>query len=382
MALLRIGFVINNNAQVPAWYGQTIKTVVERGYVVFFVLGKEEAEKEKKSLAFTLFQSFENWWFRTAYDSMALVSVDAFFSGDNTLNLGQVSLVAPPALKKIKDWGLDMLYTISGNPKEWEALAKTATYGLWRIQFSDSGYGENKFSAFWEVMNHLPLTSSALLVYKNEKTIVAYEGTTATVPYSVKNNFHSLAWKASSYLPLRLATLAQERNLFLANRPTAQPQHKQLRPGNRQMMFLFLQNLIRYVSYKQKNKAHKPFTLLYCFAKFNLGALQANAFIPLRLPGKNVFYADPFVVEKDGVNYLFFEEMDYTNNKAHIVVITIDEAKIFSESKVVLERPYHLSYPFLFAHNGDYYMIPETAANKTVELYKATAFPFKWEHVM
>jgi hypothetical protein len=46
----------------------------------------------------------------------------------------------------------------------------------------------------------------------------------------------------------------------------------------------------------------------------------------------------------------------------------------------VLARPYHLSYPFVFAHDGEIFMIPETTAAKRVELYRATDFPRAWAH--
>jgi hypothetical protein len=42
-------------------------------------------------------------------------------------------------------------------------------------------------------------------------------------------------------------------------------------------------------------------------------------------------------------------------------------------------RPYHLSYPFIFEHRGEYYMIPETAQNRTIESYRCTRFPDQWE---
>jgi len=46
---------------------------------------------------------------------------------------------------------------------------------------------------------------------------------------------------------------------------------------------------------------------------------------------------------------------------------------------MILERPYHLSFPNIFEHEGVYYMIPETGDNKTVELYEATLFPYEWK---
>jgi len=46
----------------------------------------------------------------------------------------------------------------------------------------------------------------------------------------------------------------------------------------------------------------------------------------------------------------------------------------------VLERPYHLSYPFLFTWRGEHYMVPESNANGSVDLYRATRFPYEWRH--
>ena len=45
----------------------------------------------------------------------------------------------------------------------------------------------------------------------------------------------------------------------------------------------------------------------------------------------------------------------------------------------MLARPYHLSYPFVFAHDGELLMIPETSAARRVELYRAFDVPGSWE---
>jgi hypothetical protein len=49
------------------------------------------------------------------------------------------------------------------------------------------------------------------------------------------------------------------------------------------------------------------------------------------------------------------------------------------EPFAVLERSYHLSYPFIFRWGSDIFMIPETSDNRTVEVYRAVEFPGKWE---
>jgi hypothetical protein len=45
----------------------------------------------------------------------------------------------------------------------------------------------------------------------------------------------------------------------------------------------------------------------------------------------------------------------------------------------VLERPYHLSYPFLFRHEGALFMLPETAATGRIEAYRCEKPPWRWQ---
>jgi hypothetical protein len=93
---------------------------------------------------------------------------------------------------------------------------------------------------------------------------------------------------------------------------------------------------------------------------------------------KGDFYADPFLVKKDGHNYIFFEDFRYSESKAVISCMRYKDGECV-DRQVVLERNYHLSYPFVFEWNDELYMIPETSQNRTVELYRCAKFPAKWE---
>ena len=44
----------------------------------------------------------------------------------------------------------------------------------------------------------------------------------------------------------------------------------------------------------------------------------------------------------------------------------------------MLDLPYHLSYPFVFEHGGQVWMVPETCSAGTIELYRSTNFPAGW----
>ena len=41
----------------------------------------------------------------------------------------------------------------------------------------------------------------------------------------------------------------------------------------------------------------------------------------------------------------------------------------------------HLSYPYVFAHAGAWYMVPESAQDRRVALYRALDVPYEWERV-
>ena len=97
------------------------------------------------------------------------------------------------------------------------------------------------------------------------------------------------------------------------------------------------------------------------------------------LPPLDRFWADPFIYVRDGKYYLFIEELLYSTRRGRIVCLTLDDQMNITSNQVVLERPYHLSYPFLLEHEGQLYMIPETGENKGIELYRCTRFPDQWE---
>ena len=94
-------------------------------------------------------------------------------------------------------------------------------------------------------------------------------------------------------------------------------------------------------------------------------------------PPKNRFYADPFLFEKNGRHFLFFEDYSYSSRKGVISCLELNDEHGSDQPVTVLERRYHLSYPFVFECDGEIYMLPETGENNCVELYRAPEFPFR-----
>ena len=93
----------------------------------------------------------------------------------------------------------------------------------------------------------------------------------------------------------------------------------------------------------------------------------------------STFYADPFVVARDGRCYLFAEACPYATGKGVIVVAEIAPGGAAGPWRTVLERPWHLSYPYVFAHGGETWLMPESSARGGLEIYRAAEFPDRWE---
>lgn len=118
---------------------------------------------------------------------------------------------------------------------------------------------------------------------------------------------------------------------------------------------------------------------------FNLSPAEGTR-VPV-LSGKNVtditavYVADPFMIRAQNCWHMFFEILRKHDGKGVIGLATSNDAMAWDYKQVVLEEPFHLSYPHVFESDGEYFMIPESKHAKEVRLYKADDFPTRWSHV-
>jgi hypothetical protein len=90
------------------------------------------------------------------------------------------------------------------------------------------------------------------------------------------------------------------------------------------------------------------------------------------------FLADPIAIEHEGRTVLFVEDFDHDQQKGVISAVEFDRTGPAGPAQLVLEEPWHLSYPLVFGLDGEVWMIPEGAASGRVYLYRADPFPYRW----
>ena len=92
-----------------------------------------------------------------------------------------------------------------------------------------------------------------------------------------------------------------------------------------------------------------------------------------------LFRADPFMFVKDKELFLFYE-IQYGFDYGKIAMTRTCDLVNWSEPVIVLQEPFHLSFPFVFEVDHQIYMIPESQESDTIRLYRAnddlTSFSF------
>jgi hypothetical protein len=96
-----------------------------------------------------------------------------------------------------------------------------------------------------------------------------------------------------------------------------------------------------------------------------------------------LFVADPFLIyhAQTASWILFFEVLNKISGRGEIGMAESADTFNWTYREIVLRESCHLSYPYVFHSDGEYYMIPESQGKNSVRLYKAKPFPTKWEYV-
>jgi len=91
-------------------------------------------------------------------------------------------------------------------------------------------------------------------------------------------------------------------------------------------------------------------------------------------------WADPFPHEHGQHRGIFLEESPVPIGRGSISYLPWNfERQDWDAALSVLREPFHLSYPFVFEHEGRVYMVPETAEAGQVRLYRCDCYPGEWK---
>ena len=307
-------------------------------------------------------------------------------------------------LQAIESTKLDILFnTCSFLPDE--DITRLASFGVWSYCNGDGYSVQSEANGFREMTSGAATTgvSLKLTLAGNQPGKVISSSQHLPDILLLGRQRHDVLMQASSQLPAavrRLQRLGWENFLGelslkeLSNRESGTNIHSQVirtlpYPGNVQTVWALLRHGCRYAGLKvRKLLFQEQWCLLARYLQPEGDsaaepAMELADFTEIK-PPRDRIWADPFVVADDVDNnrfHIFIEEMELQKGHGHISVLTIDRQGNHQGAVPIIERPYHMSYPFIFEFQGERFMIPETGENLTVQLYRCVEFPHRWEFV-
>jgi len=279
---------------------------------------------------------------------------------------------------RLKAMRLDVLLNLSLEDTP-ELLLDVARFGVWSLQCNENRITIGTQFGWLETLQNEALLHCAIESYRNDQTQIVAESILAVHPYSFSHNQKLFFWRSSDVLPRALKQLYSmgEKEFFAQAKPANQPSRYQ-KPTTGQLLTLAWKQIAKTFENKMWRQWFPYRGVLMAGVhsegnKLNWGALKTQ------VPPRGTRWSNPFVLKKQNTSYLFFEEYIHAKKRGHISFAVIENDGDISESLVVLERPYHVSYPFIFEYRGEFYMIPSTANDK-VEVYRCARFPDQWEY--
>lgn len=139
-----------------------------------------------------------------------------------------------------------------------------------------------------------------------------------------------------------------------------------------------LKKLFTFIQKKRETEFNSRWYLRFGQISPSFSPNQINTLHEIHAPEGHV-YADPFIVEENGHTYIFIEEVSPEHPVGYLSVMEVFQDGQYNPPTPIIQCSYHLSYPCLFKHEDTWYMIPESAANQSIELWRCTNFPYSWE---
>jgi hypothetical protein len=261
------------------------------------------------------------------------------------------------------------------------ALDGAARFGTWRFCFGETHGTSEPLAGVREVLQAHPVMASGIRIHRpgGQPDRLACQSWARTFPFSMARSRDALFAKTAEFLSRALRDLHAGGMKWVDH--GTEPARA---PGAE--AFPSLAGVVRDIGTMGARVAQRAaekaltveqWSIAYRFSRDEGWNGSLEGFHRLD-PPRGWYWADPFPIQVNGRSYIFFEELPYGAPKAHISVVEVDREGRASKPVKVLEREYHLSYPFLVEEDGQLYMIPETAHNNTVEIYRCVDFPGQW----
>ena len=255
-------------------------------------------------------------------------------------------------------------------------IFNVAPMGVWSYHHGDPNIFRGGPACFWEVVEQKPLTGLILQKINDELDggEILKQRFISTAKFSPAQNYEIALWSSVNFIEQALRNYEHRSKPELKFLPFDRSLCKA--PSNIKFLKIFAVLSFRIFYRSMQKFLYQDQWVLYA----NTSTSNRMQNYQQLLPPKDRFWADPFIIKRDGKHWIFFEELLNERNAAHISVGELKDTGLANIKPAVVEN-YHLSYPHLMEIGTQLYMIPESSANKSIDLYICEDFPYSWRKV-
>lgn len=392
--------ILINDFTVPLWIFKSIENITLSDYANTTLIVSQVPEHLglrgwKKSGGVFLIKTFEfldGLLFRSKHNAHRRKNITSLGDKSSVFILNNLTIgahnIKNTEKRTIRDLKPDVIILFGRHQVDTEIL-DIPRLGVWAFTIDNNKISWAPNHGFQEVIKHQPLTDLALEIVKGDRSHneVIFASRESTYQFSVTVNRDRVFWRATLVIPRIIEGLFLHGDSYLNqlkeryksfNTVTDSAAYsgsfptvlKDLTVHLAQVLQLGFNKLIHTDAFSWQIHTH--------IAKDSRNSEYDFSVFQVIHPPRKIFWADPFVVAESQYYYVFVEEFIYSANRAHLSLLQLDGDGKLIKTERIIERSYHMSYPFVFKKDGTYYMIPETNQNQTIELYKSNNFPFGW----
>lgn len=381
----RFGVIVCGD-QLAAWQARCIADLVQGGARLQVVVVWAEPVGAAKNSQRNVWRAFEAYavknvpglrpvdW-RREYREVEIVNANV----DNT---GQLGLSAE-LYTTLRERRLEFLLNFA-NEAAAPDLLDVPKAGVWSFQLNDVTKFDGRLPGFWEICRGDKLIRCALVRCTRQGAQVLRAGTFRSVVDSYVATASTALNACVPWPRLAWRMLAQNgRMLDSANRfchapsLSADPTAFQVAVFAIRLSAARLRLMFKWWVYREQwcvGIIDRPIQSL-------IGATRVSDVKWFFSDERHRYFADPFGIADGETITVLAEEYPATTNRGKISSFAVRDGAVVHDPTVVLELDGHLSYPYLFRHQGKLYCVPESNELGETTLYEITRFPNRWTKV-
>ncbi|MFC7135304.1 MULTISPECIES: hypothetical protein [Salinibaculum] len=282
-------------------------------------------------------------------------------------------------IRTIEDYDLDFVLLFIPGSLEGEIL-HIPQYGVWSFCHGGEQDDRSDVPGFWEIYEGLTVTKASLnqIMGQDQRDRVLREGYFSTNQFSYARNLDHVFYGTTEWPTQAAIDIVNKNDEYTDTSPVKTEIHNRSTPSP-----------LHILSYNLKRTYSLGTELFSGIDCWNVGVLETsieecvNGPVDPEInwcpqPREDGYIADPFPITIDGTTYIFVEDFSYPDWKGKISYLEYPNGFERGALQTAHEEPFHMSYPYIFKHEGDVYATPEVHESEEIRLYQVIR-PSEWE---